>query len=756
MTSARIFIFLILASIVPVALQSQDFQKAFTDFNVANDLTRDQDGNLYTVGYTSFLYEPALDEIVSFDIINKLSDQGDVIWSKDFEINGALTEINRVLSLPNGDIITLYTIDQVGEQIQLGLARISGAGNVIWSQTLEITEVGFEVFNAEVNLLAAEGNNFYVQSKKVNSDQQAHFLTKLNVNGDILWNRSYANNLKINASQITKVDENQLALIGYYTNDDNTNTGMLMLMDTEGQERISSSFEDIEIQGIIADGNDYMVKFKERINSNAGLMRLDNNLNVIWSKSLDFEIEGQFGNFEKIGQDQVVMYVYDNRSRTELLSAFDMNGEIKWGKYIESKYSGRPFTEKVINADGEVLFMSNVWTTDLKSSIFRQLSADGNATECKLPIACINGTDFMVNKGDLEFTTGSPNASINPISIALNNVSTSTANYCEEPANVPSPLFDMDSTACIDLPIFISNTDIDGADEVSWSIVGGPDDAILPLNSLTNNLPLIFSDTGTYTVTQFVDYQGCISSYSQETVITTGLPFSFAESPLILCQDDTVTVNANRPEFVSYLWLDDNSTSPIKKISNSGIYTIELFDGNCTAPYELVVEDFDYGGIEFSLGPDTTVCEFRRFTLAADNISEGVDYIWSDGVGGTGERLANKEGLYTLTVSLDGCDYEDDIFVTFESCEPQIYMPTTFSPNADGINDTFFPQGKNFDLKSFRIYNRWGAMIHDSLEPWDGIFRNQKSSGVYIYNISFLNIRSGDIETKTGSVYMQR
>jgi len=83
-------------------------------------------------------------------------------------------------------------------------------------------------------------------------------------------------------------------------------------------------------------------------------------------------------------------------------------------------------------------------------------------------------------------------------------------------------------------------------------------------------------------------------------------------------------------------------------------------------------------------------------------------------------------------------------------------MPNVFTPNDDGTNDSLFPLGINFKLESFRIYNRWGALIHDNLEPWDGIYRNQKSSGVYIYNISFLNFRSGDVETMTGSVSLQR
>ncbi len=56
-----------------------------------------------------------------------------------------------------------------------------------------------------------------------------------------------------------------------------------------------------------------------------------------------------------------------------------------------------------------------------------------------------------------------------------------------------------------------------------------------------------------------------------------------------------------------------------------------------------------------------------------------------------------------------------------------IYMPNTFSPNGDGVNDTFF--FKNYAFKEeglvFRVFDKWGTLIYytDKFQPWDGTYR---------------------------------
>ena len=71
-----------------------------------------------------------------------------------------------------------------------------------------------------------------------------------------------------------------------------------------------------------------------------------------------------------------------------------------------------------------------------------------------------------------------------------------------------------------------------------------------------------------------------------------------------------------------------------------------------------------------------------------------------------------------------------------------LFVPNSFSPNGDGINDEFFPKGMGFKRKDmqFSIYNRWGAEIYtsDKGEPWSGMRKNGEGSvkqDVYVWVI---------------------
>lgn len=734
-------------------LNAQEFQMAFEDFNVSNDFTRDADGNLYTGGYTTFFYEASVDKIISLDIINKMDPLGQALWSRDFEVDGVFTEVHKVLALDNGNLIALFSIDEENRDTQLGLASVSPNGDLQWSKKIQAEVPGFDGFNFELNLIKGDNNTFYVQSKKTNNVQQVHILSSFNGAGQMLWTKAYPSDLKIILSTIVGLDNGDLALIGFHRTGGNELQGVVAILDGDGAIKARGAYENIQALGIITDGDAYILKCKNTNNGQLSLVRLNADLDIEWSKQYNFEIEGQLENMQKMNDASFAVYCYDPSKRQELICLFDMEGELRWSRSIVSKYSGRPFFEKIINADSNILFMSHIWSGDLKASIFRQMPLDGATDECVLPPACINPIPMETTR--LAFTLEQESAAFteSSVSVRLTPVSKATTSFCQEPEDVPSARFDLPETACVDQLFEVSNLQTAGADEISWGISGGPDNVILPLNSLNAGLPISLADTGMYVITLFIEFDNCTTSFDNDIEIKEAFPFSFANDTLILCQNDEQTVNANREGLITYLWLDDLSPDPIKKISLAGTYTVEVFDGSCTAQHSLEAVDFDFSQVAFDLGPDTTVCEFRPFTLEPDLINPSISYTWSDGPN-VASRPANKEGMYTLTAELDGCDFVDDILVTFESCEPQVYMPSIFTPNADGINDELFPQGINYELLSFRVYNRWGALLHDELRPWNGETKNEKVLGSYIYNISFLNIRSGDVEFLTGEVFM--
>ncbi len=82
----------------------------------------------------------------------------------------------------------------------------------------------------------------------------------------------------------------------------------------------------------------------------------------------------------------------------------------------------------------------------------------------------------------------------------------------------------------------------------------------------------------------------------------------------------------------------------------------------------------------------------------------------------------------------DGCTVEDDVIVTVEVNRP-IYIPNAFSPDGDGINDTFILYGGRSarQIQVIRIFNRWGALVYEGREimlgdesrGWDGRFKGE-------------------------------
>jgi gliding motility-associated-like protein len=71
--------------------------------------------------------------------------------------------------------------------------------------------------------------------------------------------------------------------------------------------------------------------------------------------------------------------------------------------------------------------------------------------------------------------------------------------------------------------------------------------------------------------------------------------------------------------------------------------------------------------------------------------------------------------------------------------ELYMYLPNAFTPNEDGLNDSFGALGYGVKDSHLPIYNRWGQLIFESNSQdnqWDGTYHGQKSPiGSYIYTI---------------------
>jgi gliding motility-associated-like protein len=109
----------------------------------------------------------------------------------------------------------------------------------------------------------------------------------------------------------------------------------------------------------------------------------------------------------------------------------------------------------------------------------------------------------------------------------------------------------------------------------------------------------------------------------------------------------------------------------------------------------------------------------------------------------------NSLTQYTIQYTTNGvCPSSSIESITSLDCtvDPEIIIPTAFTPDGDGVNDTWEILGldTNYPNNIVRIYNRWGALIYEheasisdtyGMNEWDGTFNGQKlpvSSFYYI------------------------
>lgn len=84
-----------------------------------------------------------------------------------------------------------------------------------------------------------------------------------------------------------------------------------------------------------------------------------------------------------------------------------------------------------------------------------------------------------------------------------------------------------------------------------------------------------------------------------------------------------------------------------------------------------------------------------------------------------------------------------------------LYVPNAFTPNGDGLNETFGPVGNRVNQFSMRIYSRWGELMFESNDmnnQWDGTYKGVKvQTDTYVYKIFATGEESGSFK-KSGKV----
>lgn len=71
--------------------------------------------------------------------------------------------------------------------------------------------------------------------------------------------------------------------------------------------------------------------------------------------------------------------------------------------------------------------------------------------------------------------------------------------------------------------------------------------------------------------------------------------------------------------------------------------------------------------------------------------------------------------------------------------EPQTFVPNSFTPNGDGLNDKFLPSMMGIVSYDMKVFNRWGQLVYSGNTPWDGMINGQAAEAdVFMYSIHIM------------------
>jgi gliding motility-associated-like protein len=276
------------------------------------------------------------------------------------------------------------------------------------------------------------------------------------------------------------------------------------------------------------------------------------------------------------------------------------------------------------------------------------------------------------------------------------------------------------------------------------------------------NVTVTATSTQIYTVTVT---DNCGTPIAQDTVSViinpAPVPTFTVTTPAQGCEPLCVNFLNTTPNTASLTWtfggnLGTSTSSPTTFCFNTaGNYDVQLTvtdNIGCTGSTTMAnyVTVWPNPVANFSSNPNPAT-QLNNIVQFSDLSSGAVSWIWSFGFDDSASMAQNP--MYTfdsigffpiqlIVTNSYGC--QDSITLVQEVQEDfAVFIPNTFTPNGDGLNDLFFPQGIGVDPQHYTmwIFDRWGNLIYQtSTWPggWDGTVQGKGECQIdtYVYKIA--------------------
>lgn len=261
--------------------------------------------------------------------------------------------------------------------------------------------------------------------------------------------------------------------------------------------------------------------------------------------------------------------------------------------------------------------------------------------------------------------------------------------------------------------------------------------------ALMNPTALPTTNPTTYTVTARIDH--CIA-VDDITVTLAPYPVANAGPDTVICYDSEAQLRGSMIG-TAFTWspvstlMNSNTLNPIAFPLDTTAYVLSVTDIlGCPKPKRDTAIVYVLPEILAFAGRDTAVVVGQPLQF---NASGGTGYVWSPPAGLNNTSISNPIGVYNgnqdsirykvLVSNAAGCFDSAYVTVRVFRTNPQIFVPTAFTPNGDGKNDYVRPIPVGITrMDYFRIYNRWGQLVYSSTNTeargWDGRINGQEQA----------------------------
>jgi gliding motility-associated-like protein len=276
--------------------------------------------------------------------------------------------------------------------------------------------------------------------------------------------------------------------------------------------------------------------------------------------------------------------------------------------------------------------------------------------------------------------------------------------------------------------------------------------------------------TKVYTVTGFA---GACSVQSTVVVTILPTPTVIASYSGNVCEGDPISLFANGSSGYKFVWTGpaqffSTQQNPVilNTHSGPGIYHVSLTDSSgfgCGASSAVTVSVYPKPVADFNYSPyEPLDGEQVNFTDASYSNIVSWNWYFTNTAQYT-STLQNPvftfpdHGSYVTVLAVtnsQGCrDTVSKLVLVKE--DYAFYIPNTFTPNNDGLNDIFQPKGTGVVKYEMSIFDRWGEKLFYTDEfqkGWDGSFHGKICpNDVYVYLVRLTNIFGKSFEL-TGHV----